>query len=206
MQIILCPIYFHKKTVYGNSISFLFLFYDHSIEDPASTNLYRQLMTLRLLQWLSNIFHVLPLWNSMKLCWHYGIIWTSRFFIMGFYETRVCSQFYPLFCGYMFFLRVSRSASLDIMKSFSVDFLSRLYPNTCLTFLYNCFRHAQNFSMRALVSNSLVSCLQTRLYCSSGSKNGSWFYFLSVWISKREIIFSRVYIIFTLKCSNVWLI
>ena len=47
MQIILCTINCStKKTTYGNTINFLFVFHGHSLESLSAINLYVQLMTL----------------------------------------------------------------------------------------------------------------------------------------------------------------
>ena len=47
---------------------------------------------------------------------------------------------------------------------------------------------------------------QTWLYDSNNWKNVSWCNFFSVWRTKTEIIVSRVSIICTILCSNVWFV
>ena len=55
-----------------------FSFYGHSMESLSAIKLYGQLMTLMVLVWFSIVFHVFPLWYSMKLLFSdYGFIWNS---------------------------------------------------------------------------------------------------------------------------------
>ena len=140
-----------------------------------------------------NETHVLALWQSMVLIFlHYGTLCNSCFL-----------SILPNISWLHVFLRPKtfRITRRHIVIQGCWSLLSPLYQHFFTSLLFSC-----RLSLRSLVSTSFVSCLKRALYDSNGWKYGSWNKFLNVWNSKWEIMVSRVSIMCTILCFNVWFV
>ena len=153
-------------------------------------------------------FHCGIVRSSKFIFWHYDITWNSRFSLWYSMNLLFTLNFTLNFVATFFASSRRFVFPADFMQSFRVvDFF--LPPiNHDFFHIFAFLFHMLKISLRGLWFVIVSSSRKTGLCGSKVCNCESWFYFVNVWKSKREILVSRISKIYTILCSNlrfVWI-